>query len=259
MPPTQIQCMACGAPVSGRFCGECGAAQAVRACASCAAPLTPGARFCHRCGAEHRPGVAPHLERRAWTIAALLSVVTVAFVAYAMVSDVGASAPGPQMGNVGSANGIAAPVRAPDISQMSPRERFDRLYQRVMTAAEQQKADTLAFFAPMALNAYQDLPAPDADARFHAAMVHYVVGELTQAKTEARAILAENPEHLLGLMVEAEAARLENDRATLARAQLAFLAAYEREIAATRQEYVDHRAELESFRSQARTETTNSR
>lgn len=256
MPPTEIPCTACGAPVSGRFCGECGAAQTVRACASCAAPLTPGARFCHKCGAEHRPGVAPHLERRAWTIAAVLSVVTVASVAYAMVGDLGASAPGPQMGNVGSANG-SVPIRAPDISQMSPRERFDRLYQRVMAAAEQQKADSLAFFAPMALNAYQDLTSPDADARFHAAMIHYVVGELSQAKAEAGAILEQNPDHLLGLMVEAEAARLESDRATLQRAQRAFLAAYERELAATRQEYVDHRAELESFRSQARTETAS--
>jgi len=88
-----------------------------------------------------------------------------------------------------------------------------------------------------------------------AMMVASTGDEKLQAKADA--ILAEHPDHLLALMVQAEAARAENDQSTVERAERAFLAAFERELAETRQEYVDHRAELESFRNQARVETAN--
>jgi len=253
MTPPESRCNACGAPVAGRFCSECGATQTAGACGGCGASITPGARFCHRCGAEYLPGVAPYLERRAWSIALVLSLATVGAVAYAMIGDRVGAAPPPEMGNAGNANG-AAPIRAPDISQMSPQERFDRLYQRTMAAAEQQKSDSLAFFAPMALSAYQDLTDPSLDTRFHAAMIHYAVGEMAQVKAEAQAILAKRPTHLLGLMMEAEAARLENDSATLSRARRTFLDRYDTELASGLQEYLDHRVEIESFRIQAQTE-----
>ena len=42
-------------------------------------------------------------------------------------------------------------VRAPDISGLSPQERADRLYNRVMLLASQGKVDSVQFFAPMAL------------------------------------------------------------------------------------------------------------
>ncbi|HXI97884.1 MAG TPA: hypothetical protein VNG73_03005, partial [Gemmatimonadaceae bacterium] len=42
-------------------------------------------------------------------------------------------------------------VRAPDISSLSPQERADRLYNRVMLLATQGKVDSVQFFAPMAL------------------------------------------------------------------------------------------------------------
>jgi len=40
----------------------------------------------------------------------------------------------------------AAGARAPDISSLSPQERADRLYNRVMLLATQGKADSVQFF-----------------------------------------------------------------------------------------------------------------
>ena len=55
------------------------------------------------------------------------------------------------------------PVRAPDISQLTPQERADRLYKRVMLLEQQGKADSVLFFAPMAIDAYRMLGALDAE------------------------------------------------------------------------------------------------
>ena len=49
------------------------------------------------------------------------------------------------------------PVRAPDISQLSPQERAERLYRRVMLLEQQGKTDSVLFFAPMAIDAYRML------------------------------------------------------------------------------------------------------
>jgi hypothetical protein len=49
------------------------------------------------------------------------------------------------------------PVRAPDISGLSPEERVDRLYNRVMLLEQQGKSDSVLFFAPMAIDAYRML------------------------------------------------------------------------------------------------------
>ena len=54
---------------------------------------------------------------------------------------------------------------APDISQLSPRERFDRLFNRIMQAAEQGDTAQVRRFTPMALGAYAQLDTIDADAR----------------------------------------------------------------------------------------------
>jgi hypothetical protein len=56
--------------------------------------------------------------------------------------------------NAPFAGGAAAGGPPPDISSMSPRERFDRLYNRIMTAAENGDEETVTNFSPMALSAY---------------------------------------------------------------------------------------------------------
>lgn len=60
-----------------------------------------------------------------------------------------------------AAEGDPAPVRGPDISQLSPGERAERLYRRVMLLDSQGKSDSVLFFAPMALDAYGMLSQVD--------------------------------------------------------------------------------------------------
>jgi predicted amidophosphoribosyltransferase len=74
-------CPRCGEPASGRFCGGCGAALTSEPCATCQKPLTPGAKFCHHCGATARSAKAGGGMPPAWAIAASVVVVLVAFIA----------------------------------------------------------------------------------------------------------------------------------------------------------------------------------
>ncbi|MFL5466942.1 MAG: double zinc ribbon domain-containing protein, partial [Gemmatimonadaceae bacterium] len=43
-------CQSCGKSATGKYCANCGAPLAGATCSSCSADLSPGAKFCHRCG-----------------------------------------------------------------------------------------------------------------------------------------------------------------------------------------------------------------
>jgi hypothetical protein len=243
---TSTLCPACGAPASGNFCSACGASLQVRACTACRAELSPQARFCHRCGTPVAARQGSASDRRAWTIAGVLCVLLVAGIAY----QVSSSAPqpvAPDMANTGVVGG----ERAPDISGMSPSERFDRLFNRIMAAAERGDAAEVERFTPMALGAYQQLDARDADARYHAAVIHLQAGQLPQAQALGDTILREAPGHLFGYLVRGTAARIANDSAEERRAQREFLRNYQSEMAANRVEYLEHGPVLEEFKKQA--------
>src|SRR6476661_9374225 len=138
------RCPACGAPASGRFCSSCGTALAGASCATCSAPLTPGARFCHRCGTPAgsvaaRPSGAGNAMP--WVVAAIALVALIALVVgqrfggrTAGTSDVldGANGQGATPITADAAPAGAMP-RAPDISQLTPAQRAERLYDRIMT------------------------------------------------------------------------------------------------------------------------------
>lgn len=245
-------CRSCQAPLIGPFCAQCGA-RAVDRCASCGAELSSGARFCHRCGSEATATGVPKRDRTAWVFAALAVVAVVAMVAYQIGRGRVPEPAVADMGNAGNAaaRATATPRRAPDISQMTPRERFDRLWDRVMRAAEARAADTVLLFAPMALGAYQQLDSVDIDARFHAAMIHVAVGELAAAKALADTIAATQQTHLFAPLIRADVAEQENDTKALSRAYAQFLAAYDAEIKANRPEYLDHRPILDDFHTRA--------
>src|SRR5207248_10749996 len=102
-------------------------------------------------------------------------------------------------------------VRAPDISSLSPQERADRLYNRVMLLAGQGKIDSVRFFAPMALTAYQMLSPLNADQRYDMGRIGEVAGALPLAKAQADRHLRGNPNHPLGLTPESRAARFLGD------------------------------------------------
>lgn len=251
------RCASCGAALTGQFCSECGAPAASRRCQGCAAALTADARFCHRCGrpAAAPGGIPPHRERVAWL--GVLAVAIVTTVAVALQVERGRVPPPtvPVMGNAGNAGPAA---RAPDISRMSPRERFDRLFDRVVSAAERRQPDTVALFAPMALGAYAQLDEVDPDARYHAAMIHLAVGELAEARALADTIATEHPRHLFAPLIRGEAAEAENDVTALSNAYRAFLESWDAEQAANRREYRDHAPVLEDFRVRALANRTSS-
>ncbi|HJS47523.1 MAG TPA: hypothetical protein VJ773_06025, partial [Gemmatimonadales bacterium] len=71
------------------------------------------------------------------------------------------------------------------------------------------------------------------------------------AAATADSMLARTPDHLLALLVlEADAGRRGRED-EVARLQRRFLAAWDRELAAGRPEYADHREALDDFRARA--------
>lgn len=254
--PNPVSCPSCGAAGSGNYCSVCGASLSARACLVCRAELSPQARFCHRCGRPVVGGPQPARagsERTAWIIAGTLCVLLVAGIAYRVSS----SAPRPvmpDMANAGVATGEPGtrPIGpAPDISGMSPREQFDRLFNRIMQAAERGDSAEMERFTPMALGAYNQLDDRDIDARYHAAVLRLQTGDYAPAGALADTILAESPGHLFGYLIRGTAARLQNDPARRTRAQRDFLAHYQAEMDAKRVEYLEHKPALDEFKREA--------
>jgi hypothetical protein len=248
---TQISssvCPACGAPAGGNFCSGCGASLSERRCGHCGASVVAGARYCHRCGRPVGATAARSSDRVPWLIAAAVVVLLVGGI----VARVQRGTPAPvvpDMANPGAgAPGLQPSGPAPDISRMSPRERFDRLFNRVVAAAERADTTEVLRFAPMALGAYEQLDTKDADARYHAAVLMIETGQLDEASALADTILAAAPDHLFGFLVRANVADRRNDRAAGRRAREAFARRYDAELASRKPEYEEHRTALEAFR-----------
>lgn len=154
-----------------------------------------------------------------WAIAGLAIVALLAFMVGrnlggGLTAPAGAeaqSAEGPDA--TGGAGAGGAPqadggVRPPDISSMSPEERADRLYDRVMRLSEEGKTDSVDFFAPMVMSAYQMLGSLNLDQHYDLGRIGEVTGATSLARAEADTILRSDPTHLLGLAL---AARLASD------------------------------------------------
>jgi hypothetical protein len=104
-------------------------------------------------------------------------------------------------------------VPAPDISALTPAQRAERLYDRVMGAAERGRADSVRFFLPMAVGAYEALGKLSVDQHYDLGRLAEVGGDARIATAQADSILRTNPQHLLGLVLGANAARLRGDSA----------------------------------------------
>ncbi len=135
---------------------------------------------------------------------------------------------------------------------MSPQERADRLYNRVMLLASQGKSDSVQFFAPMALQSYLMLAPLNTDQRYDMGRIGEVAGAIPLAKAQADTILRENPNHLLGLVLEARLATLAGDTIQLHSYERRLLAAQKAELAKKRDEYVRHQDDISNAVSQAR-------
>jgi hypothetical protein len=220
-------------------------------CHACGAALSAHARFCHKCGAAVAGGQTTGWRfGLPWAIAgaALGALVTVLALRIGGAQGAGSTE---QDG--------AAPrsvLRAPDISQMSPEERANRLFDRVMILAQAGKADSVQFFLPMALSAYDMLPALDNDARYHIGLLRLAGGDAAAALAQADTIRRTTPTHLFVYLLRAHAYQQEGDRKLERQAYADFLRNEAAELARNRPEYTDHSNALSAFRDEARRQQT---
>ena len=250
-------CPNCGAPASGKFCASCGAPIGPAACAGCGASLSAGAKFCHRCGRATAGGVTPGARRRSkapWIFAGVASVALIGWLIWFV--NRGVEVAPPPAGRTGGANAPFATGGAgtpPDISQMSGRERFVRLHDRIMGSLEQGDSATAAQFTPMAIQAYGMLTPEerDFDIRYHAATLMLGSGDLVAATALTDSLAREVPGHLFVDMLRAGIAEGKNDRTAAKRAYAKFLADFNTQVATGRQEYVEHRPLLDAFKERA--------
>ncbi len=249
-------CPSCAAVVQGPFCSTCGAAVSEVSCPACKTVVAPGARFCHRCGAATQSGpsarAATGRSTVPWIVAAvavLALLATLAGRSYNSRRGSALDAPQnalPQAGLDDRAGGV---VRGPDISSMSAQERADRLFNRVMTYATQGKSDSVQFFAPMAISAYQMLAPLNTDQRYDLGRVAEVSGAIPLARAQADTILRAEPQHLLGLIL---ASRVATDDAAREAIRQKLLAAEKIEMGKRRDEYTSHRNDIDAALADAR-------
>ena len=187
-------------------------------------------------------------DRTPWLIAgvALAALLSVLLVMVTRNSKGAAAQPEGTTVQPPSSGGVP-----PDLTNMSPRERFNRLYNRVMTAAQSGDEATVTRFTPMALLAYAQLDSVDADARYHAALLKVHTGEVDGSRALADTILARDPGHLFGFVVRGTVARFRKDEKELAQAYTGFLQRYDQEIKRARPEYSEHQTSLNDFRKAA--------
>ncbi len=224
------------------------------ACPACHAPLVPTARYCHRCGRAITGGAG---EQAPWIMAWVLVLVALGGITwFVRTKDTRAAAP--DMANAGNeapfaaagAGGGGGGGTPPDISQMTPRERFLRLYDRIMTMAGSGDTAGALRFAPMAIQAYGMLDQVDADARYHAGAIYIQLADYPSAEALADTIQAAAPTHLFASLLRLEVAQARGDGPAAAEARGAFLKNFDREIKSGRPEYTEHREMLDSLRQQ---------
>lgn len=243
-----LTCPECGASSSGNFCSSCGAPLGERHCTACGHAITRGDRFCRGCGIALAAGaVRPREPRAPWIVAGVLCCVAIAAVVYAAGQRGTAAAP--TMANAGNVGGTLDGRRAPPLDDMTPREQFARLNDRVMAAAEAGDSTTVINFWPMAAGAYDNLlPGDrDIDARYHMATLHLLVGQFPPTLALADTILAESPDNLMGWYLRGVVAEFQGDSAAMRTAQAEFRRLFDAELAKGHDEYVHHAEMLRQY------------
>ena len=279
--PTPTVCPRCSAPGNGRFCTECGAPLNGAPCAACGEPLTAGSKFCHHCGAVAGGGAttapiqaqssgATMANTLPWAVAAIAFLTLFAMLASKGFNtkrgssvdapmnalpnptvDVGAAGTDVAAGAAPFAGSAAQGIRAPDISNLSPTDIANKLFDRVMRLNDQGKADSVAFFAPMAVQAYQMVESEqghplDADQRFDVGRIGEVAGALQIARAQADTILQQQPDHLLGLILAAQSAKLSGNTSAYNEYKSNFERVKKRELAKNLPEYKRHQADIDA-------------
>ena len=215
-------------------------------CHACGAQLSSTARFCHKCGAT--VATARATGWRAGLPWALAGAALGALVAVVAMRGAGRE---PEA--TAEQTAPRSQLSAPDISQMSPEERANRLFNRVMILAEAGKNDSVQFFLPMALGAYGQLPSLDADARYHVGLLQLAGGDAHGALAQADTIRHAIPTHLFIYVLRAHAYQQLRNVQEERRAYADFLRNEPGEMAKQRPEYAQdaHLDALTSFKAEA--------
>jgi hypothetical protein len=215
-----MKCQSCGAESAGRFCNGCGQ------------PLA---------------GPSRTMISVPWAMACAAGGGAVVLLIMLLAGqEKRAESPAATSG------GPAAQAAPPDISNLTPRERFDRLYNRVMSAAESGDQATVSQFTPMAVMAYSQLDTIDADARFHLALLTLHTGSPASGEALADTILQQTPGHLFAYMIRGAQARFAKDDVALKQAYADFRGHYDQEMSLARPEYADHKRSIDDFLKAAR-------
>lgn len=271
-----------------RFCAECGAqlSPGAQFCHRCGAATSAAAAAAPNAGGGDR-GLAAVMP---WAVAFVALLAMVAMVAGRNVGAAKGSGldgsqnalpqaalgEGPAAGAAGGAGpapggapaapfapfaggaagrGAGGTGRPPDLSQMSPRDIADRLFDRVMRLSGEGKADSAQFFATMALQNYARMPAAgvpfDADLRYDMGRIAEVAGDAAVAAAQADTILRAQPQHLLGLVLAIKAAALQGDAARAADARRRLVAAAPAERKRGIEEYERHGNDIDAALRQA--------
>ncbi len=244
------------------------------ACGACGAELAPGAKFCHKCAtpvalpgaasvaagtpppsAGAPAGAAPGKsggDALPWAVAAIAFLALIAMFAGQRFARAGSNTGGNTSATPLAGAGMSPMGPAPDISQMTPQEQASRLYDRIMSAYEAGHMDTVQMFAPMAVGAYQNLGQMTLDERYDLGRVAEISGASPLAEAEADTILQKNPNHLLGLILAAQAAHSLNQPAAEKKYLDRLVKAAPAEQAKKRPEYQQHENDIKAALAQAK-------
>jgi uncharacterized protein (DUF983 family) len=223
-------------------------------CPSCNAGNAADANFCQKCG---KPiGNSQSGGRTDPVTIAIYSIIGVCVVGALAGIIFFANKPGVAPPQVTAPVGSPAQAPAVDLASMSPREAADRLFNRVMIAHEQGNTAEVQQFAPMAIEAYDQVDFLDADAHYHIGLIHAASGDFAQARKEVETLKQYTPNHLLAMLIEHEAALATGDISTAAAIEAAFADAYIEEVKTNRPEYQAHLNSIDGFRARIATQPT---
>ena len=234
MTPTRF-CEQCGAPVSptARFCANCG----FSVTGATPASTSPGTAASAPAAVSHGAVSRPDFARSFIWLVPTIAVIGVLGYAFGARSGGSAETPGVPLGGMGGG--------VPDISSLSPDERVDRLFNRVMSAASAGKTDTVMFFAPMAISSFSSLEPLTLHRHYDLGLVLMVAGQEAAAQAQADTILKAAPNHLLGLVLAMRVAMKEGNTAAAQRLATRLRAAVAAERAKNLPEYSDHATDID--------------